>query len=554
MKKQQIILILLLALAGGINLAVAQGTAFTYQGFLTDSSGPLNGTFSLTFKLYDAPTLGNQLPMGSPITIIDTVAISGGLFTTNLDFQTAFNGGGARWLEINVGANPPLSPRQPVTPAPYAIYAENAGGVSGGNYIWSAINGGGIFYNGGNVGIGTPSPAFQLDVYSAGAASARLYSVNNLNGAVLELRQDAANPNYTGAINFNDAGNYGGQLGYNPNNGMTFRSGGFERARILPSGKVGIGTSSPNALLDVAGNYSTSDMRVSRAGNPSAALVVEAPGGSFISSVFGVISGSFTPAMALEGNGGVALGSYSDGGTQAPAHGLVVGGNVGVGTPAPDTALHVINPRYVGQSVSAGLHIEQPISGDFAHIQLNVTGSPFWDIAASSGSTPTLKFGSSLRDNVLVLGTDGTVQVPVLQINGADVAEPFDVSTKDIRKGSVVVIDEEHAGQLKLSDHAYDAHVAGILSGANGVHPGIRLKQEGFNDRGEEVALSGRVYALADASTGAICPGDLLTTSDTPGHCMKATDHVRAQGAIIGKAMSALLDGRGMVLVLVSLQ
>ena len=51
-----------------------------------------------------------------------------------------------------------------------------------------------------------------------------------------------------------------------------------------------------------------------------------------------------------------------------------------------------------------------------------------------------------------------------------------------------------------------------------------------------------------------IAPGDLLTTADVPGHAMKVTDFPRAQGAIIGKAMTALESGRGMVLVLVSLQ
>ena len=56
---------------------------------------------------------------------------------------------------------------------------------------------------------------------------------------------------------------------------------------------------------------------------------------------------------------------------------------------------------------------------------------------------------------------------------------------------------------------------------------------------GKMRALSGRVYALADASNGAIKPGDLLTSSDIPGHCMKVTDSHLAQGAIIGKAMSS---------------
>ena len=68
------------------------------------------------------------------------------------------------------------------------------------------------------------------------------------------------------------------------------------------------------------------------------------------------------------------------------------------------------------------------------------------------------------------------------------------------------------------------------------------------------VALTGRVYALADAAYGRIEPGDLLTTSDTSGHAMKVTDHGRARGAIIGKAMSTLDEGTGLVLVLVTLQ
>ena len=68
------------------------------------------------------------------------------------------------------------------------------------------------------------------------------------------------------------------------------------------------------------------------------------------------------------------------------------------------------------------------------------------------------------------------------------------------------------------------------------------------------MALSGRVYCLADASNGPIEPGDLLTTSETPGHAMKVTDHDRAHGATIGKAMTGLEEGRGLVLALVALQ
>jgi hypothetical protein len=93
-----------------------------------------------------------------------------------------------------------------------------------------------------------------------------------------------------------------------------------------------------------------------------------------------------------------------------------------------------------------------------------------------------------------------------------------------------------------------------VVSGANGIKPGISLHQEGAIEGGENVALSGRVYVHADATTGAIKPGDLLTTSETPGHAMKVLDHARAQGAILGKAMTSLEEGKGMVLVLVTLQ
>ena len=118
-----------------------------------------------------------------------------------------------------------------------------------------------------------------------------------------------------------------------------------------------------------------------------------------------------------------------------------------------------------------------------------------------------------------------------------------------------VSIDAEHPGKLRVADEAYDRKVAGIISGAGGVQAGIVMGQTGTIADGEHpVALAGRVYAWADASTGPITPGDLLTTSHTPGHVMRVSNHAQAQGAMIGKAMSALESGRGLVLVLVTLQ
>ncbi len=126
---------------------------------------------------------------------------------------------------------------------------------------------------------------------------------------------------------------------------------------------------------------------------------------------------------------------------------------------------------------------------------------------------------------------------------------------KKIEAGLVVSIDPANPGKLELSAQAYDRRVAGVISGAGGVKPGMVMSQEGTLAGGQyPVALTGRVYCWVDASQGAIEPGDLLTTSNTPGHAMKAADVMKAQGAIIGKAMTGLKEGKGLVLVLVNLQ
>ena len=150
----------------------------------------------------------------------------------------------------------------------------------------------------------------------------------------------------------------------------------------------------------------------------------------------------------------------------------------------------------------------------------------------------------------------GTTQVMVLQITGgSDLAEPFEIAGREnVEPGMVVAIDPEHPGQLRIADEAYDRTVAGCVSGANGIKPGLTMQQESTAEGSFPVALSGRVYCWADASYGPIQPGDLLTTSDTPGHAMKVTDYERAQGAILGKAMTSLTEGQGLILVLVSLQ
>jgi hypothetical protein len=156
------------------------------------------------------------------------------------------------------------------------------------------------------------------------------------------------------------------------------------------------------------------------------------------------------------------------------------------------------------------------------------------------------------------LDVKGEITCEAINITGADFSERFDFTLsqdEELEPGTVVSIDPINPGKLMRSARSYDRTVAGIVSGAGEIKSAIKLGQPGTLAYGEHlVALTGRVYCKADTSNGAIQPGDLLTTSDTPGYAAKVIDYDRAQGAIIGKAMTSLAEGEDMVLVLVSLQ
>lgn len=115
--------------------AFGQGTAFTYQGRLSNAGNPANGNFDFTFSLFDTNASGNQI--SNTITNSATT-VSNGLFNVALDFGAGVFAGNNLWLEIAVrpaGSNvafSTLSPRQTILATPYSIYAQSAGGIIAG--------------------------------------------------------------------------------------------------------------------------------------------------------------------------------------------------------------------------------------------------------------------------------------------------------------------------------------------------------------------------------------------------------------------------------------
>lgn len=140
-----------------------------------------------------------------------------------------------------------------------------------------------------------------------------------------------------------------------------------------------------------------------------------------------------------------------------------------------------------------------------------------------------------------------------ITLTSADCAEQFQVATPGaVEPGTVMVIDRDST--LRASEAAYDKRVAGVIAGAGDCKPAIILGNQPSEHARQPVALLGRVYCKADAQYAPIEVGDLLTTSPTPGHAMKAADPAKAFGSVLGKALRGMASGQGLIPILVTLQ
>jgi hypothetical protein len=613
---------LLLAAASLVSAASPMGTSFSYQGRLQDGAQPATGSYDFRFAAFDAAAGGAQV---GPNVDLSAVAVNNGLFTVALDFGTGIFDGSARWLAIQVKTNgaagyAALTPRQPLSPAPYSMLADRltagAGQAFTGPVNFNPASGPPF-----TVGNTTLVPNLNADYLDGLHASAFVLRVGDVMSGSLTLASPATLDfgsttrqmlNLWGASygigvqsdaqyyrSFNDFAWYRGGV----HNNAHFDSGGGQTLMTLTTNGLIVydGYLNANRLVTYDSTAGVIGASVSAVGDNSTAVL-----GKTYSTRGPTRTGDTAASIgvlgdAYDGTGVKGTSENNDGvvgllGTTSKSRGIKggvyaesrsVGGNglVAVATNGSSAyAVWAIAPQgyagyfegkvtisgseNVGGTLSVGdnttinfnsgfdtpqLRLRNPAATGFARARFESGSATFWDVAV--GGDNTMRFFNNGNGDVMVLNTNGQLYVNVLTIRGgADIAEPFQMSSGDLPKGSVVVIDEANPGHLKMSQQAYDTRVAGVISGANGVKPGLSLRQEGLVDGDQQVALTGRVYVRADASQGAIKPGDLLTTAASPGCAMKVADHSRAQGAILGKAMTGLESGQGYVLVLVTLQ
>jgi hypothetical protein len=336
-------LLALSTLDSQLSTALAQGTAFTYQGQLMDAGAPANGLYDIRAGLY-ATDRG-----GSLITDLDTnsaVAVSNGLFTITLDFGDVFDGA-PLWLQIGVRTNgagadfTSLSSRQELTSTPYAIFAAgaNAAGLTGtipmasltGTYGGAldltntgnsfAGNGAGLTnVNAATLG-GLASSSFWETAGNGGTSPAKGNFVGTVDNNPLELRvsgtralrleptpNDANHSNIVNvvggaAVNFVGAGIYGGTIaGGGANN---YFGSPLGNSVIADFGTVGGGSGN---IAGGSDNYYTTPLLG-------------------YSTVGGGVSNSATGTGSFVGGGGYGAGIFA--GNVASGDASVVGGGLG---------------------------------------------------------------------------------------------------------------------------------------------------------------------------------------------------------------------------------
>ena len=260
------------------------------------------------------------------------------------------------------------------------------------------------------------------------------------------------------------------------------------------------------------------------------------------------------------GNNNVALGyqagftEVSNNANKTGSNNVFIGHNAGPGTPVQlSNAVSIgayskvtaSNSMVLGGTGAYALNVGIGLAGPTA--KLHVNGNIKAVLNDISGAAP-----ANMRYN------SGTDEI------GYDVAELFE-TTEEVEIGDLLVISKTEDMKLQKCRYPYDKGIVGVVSDAPAIlFEGSQLEiapTPGEFTKGTKppVALVGRILCKVSTENGAIERGDLLTSSSTPGHAMKATDSGKSFGAIAGKALQSFAgepnaEETGQIIILITLQ
>ena len=260
----------------------AQGTAFTYQGRLTGGAGAVNGRYDLQFGLFGTVNGADQVGVGQ---VVNGVGVSNGLFTVSLDFGNPFSGAN-RWMEIGVRTNgavafTTLSPRQPLTPTPYAMYAPSAGSAASAGTATFASTAGGV----------TAGAVTQLGSPGGGVTNALQVSGSGWVGIGTNTPQ--------GGLQIST-----GPTVYQPNLQFQVQNGNLGYSNLGGAWDIAVSTNHVLAVAAVSGGVTLMDIS-----NPQYPVLTAQLGDSDAGSVFTNLAGANGPAF----NGSIlAVAAYTD--------------------------------------------------------------------------------------------------------------------------------------------------------------------------------------------------------------------------------------------------
>jgi len=303
---------------------------------------------------------------------------------------------------------------------------------------------------------------------------------------------------------------------------------------------IGIGTTKPGAKLDVESTSSTKPTIASGSSR----------------SIAGYFQTNGTASTALQANAAATTGSangiYSV--TTSPDGWGIIGSN----NATSGTGGGILGISSNGQP---GLNGSNLVTSGFSSGVYGSTSSPNGVVAllrAQAGGdilTGQLGVGLAAVDVVRIDSMGKGFFDGGTQTGGADFAESVAIARGSDRHepGDLLIVDTTGKRQLKLATEPYSTLVAGIYS----TKPGVLATTHKMGESPANeipLAIVGIVPCKVSTENGAIQPGDLLVSSSTAGHAMKGTDRSKMLGAVVGKALEPLTDGKGVIQVLVALQ